>query len=68
MRFAALRAGLRRWFMDAIESVICIAELTVKMFLRELPDAAWVVRFILGVLPLPLAPVRKLRVVRGRSG
>jgi hypothetical protein len=41
MRFAALRAGLRRWFMDAIESVICIAELTVKIFLRELPDAAW---------------------------
>jgi hypothetical protein len=41
-RVGSIMSRLRRWFIvDAIESVICIAELTVKMFLRELPDAAW---------------------------
>jgi len=64
-RVGSIMSRLRRWFIvDVIENVICIAELTVKTFLRELPDAAWWCDFILGVLPLPLAPLRQ---AQGRS-
>jgi|SRR5579864_759802 len=66
-QFAA-RAPAALVIVDAIESVICIAELTVKMFLRELPDAALWYESFSGSFHSHSLPFGRLRVVRGRSG